>query len=151
MPKSIKPKDNTYIDSSGVSYNRTSLKSVLDNLNMFVSNLNLSGISVTDTADEKTVGTFTIPSTGVYLITGILETNYYGQSGRDLFTRIRQNGGVVWSYDGVVNTYAWTISRSVCCVIGANKNDVITFTVQNGVAGKNYSFGGGNVQIVKLR
>lgn len=151
MPKSIKPKDNTYIDSSGVSHNRTPLNNILDNINVYVANVNLSGVSVADTDDEKTVGTFTIPSTGVYLIAGYCDTNYYGQSGRDLFTYIRQNGYVVWGYNGVLNTDAWTVSRSVCCVINANKNDVITFTVKNGVAGKNYSFGGGKLQFVKLR
>lgn len=32
MPKSIKPKDNTYIDSKGVSYKRTDLETTIDNI-----------------------------------------------------------------------------------------------------------------------
>lgn len=152
MAKSIKLKDNNYIDSTGVVHNRTLLSDILSNmLNSVFTNIVLSSFGVTDTANEITVGTYTIPSSGVYLITGICHPNYYGESGRDLFTYLKKNGDIVWYHDAVINTYAWTISRGISCIINANKNDVITFTIQNSVAGKKYSFAGGNIQFYKLK
>lgn len=73
MSKSIKLKDNTYIDSSGVSYNRNSLKTTLDNLGTYTE---ASGTYTTAVwADGSNTCIWTAPKTGFYLMFALFQTS----------------------------------------------------------------------------
>lgn len=65
MSKSIKLKNNTYIDSSSISYNRNMLTTIIDNLR----SLELLKIKVLSTLDPNTLTTG-----GIYQIARSLQT-----------------------------------------------------------------------------
>lgn len=81
MLKTIKLKDNTYFDSSGVMHNKETLNTILDNnlnKNTGFKVFSISNISPT-TETIYQVLDYTIPEDGTYLIIGYLHPNYYGQ------------------------------------------------------------------------
>ena len=150
MGKSIKLKNNNYWDSDSVVHNKLSLKTLLNNINSSVTNYSLSSVAATDTTAAKTVLTVTISETGIYLFTGFASPNYYGQSGRELITRLKRNDNEIWRSVSVFNTYTWTAENTICAVAACAAGDKITVVVKSSDA-KNWSFSGGMLTITRLK
>ena len=150
MGKSIKLKNNNYWDSDSVVHNKLSLKTLLNNINSSVTNYSLSSVAVTNTTTAKTVLTVTIPETGIYLFTGFASPNYYGQSGRELITRLKRNDNEIWRNVNVFNTYTWTAENTICAVAACAAGDKITVVVKSSDA-ENWSFSGGMLTITRLK
>lgn len=150
MSKSIKLKNNNYWDSDSVVHNKLSLKTLLNNINSSVTNYSLDTISVTDTTSAKTVLTVTIPETGIYLFTGFVSPNYYGQSGRELITYLRHNEYNIWRSSNVFNTHTWTAENTICAVAACSSGDKITVGIRSTDA-KNWSFNGGILTVTRLK
>lgn len=129
------------------------LKSLVEEQSSINSNfaqIDLQTISVNASTSETTCGSYTIPESGLYLITGTCNPNYYGVSGRELHTYLRRNGAEIWNQVGVINIYAYTLSREIAYLGNFNKNDVVTFSVKSGTA-SNWAFAGGILRFVKLK
>lgn len=150
MGKSIKLKNNNYWDSDSVVHNKLSLKTLLDKINSSVTNYALNTVSVTNTTTAKTVLAVTIPETGIYLFTGFASPNYYGQSGRELITRLKRNDNEIWRNVNVFNTYTWTAENTICAVAACAAGDKITVVVKSSDA-ENWSFSGGMLTITRLK
>lgn len=150
MAKSIKLNDDTYWDSNSIVHNKSSLKTLLNNINSSVTNYNLGIVEVTDTTLEITVLTVTIPETGIYLFTGFAAPNYYGQNGRELTTYLKHNNMNIWKNTCVFNSYAWTAENTICAVAACAAGDAITVAVKSALA-VNWSFGGGLLTITRLK
>ena len=101
------------------------------------------------TASEIKVGTYTIPDDGLYLITGNVPLNHYGQSGRSLHVFLRNNGVDFFSTSSVLNTYAWTVSEVVSYVSDFKKGDVITIFIGSS-SNVNWSCGTAKFQFTKI-
>ena len=102
------------------------------------------------TATTIQIGQHTIPSEGIYLITGNVPLNHYGQSGRSLHVQLKKNGAEFFSTSSVINTSAWTVSEAVSYVAKFAKGDLITMHLGSSAA-VNWSCGNAKFQFTKLR
>lgn len=112
--------------------------------------MTLSAVSVQATTSKVSVGSYTIPEDGIYLITGYGQPNYYGQSGRDLNFNIEKNSQNIAYMPTVINTAAYTVTTRISLMAKCNKGDVIRFIIQS-TQPLNWAFNGGKVQFIKLR
>ena len=144
MPRSIKLKNNVYIDSSGITHNRGLLKDILNynnSKNTYFASIGLASFGVT-TATSWQIGTYVAPEDGTYLIVGDAHPNHYGQSGRELRLNIAKNWSVFYNYQAVCNTYTWTLSMPFCTICKCKKNDEIEIYLTNSDNTKSWSRGG---------
>ena len=154
MAKSVKLKDNYFIDSTGIVHEKgllsTLLNSILTKINAenTIKELTLPSVAVT-TATTMQVGSYTITEAGTYLISGNISLNYYGQEGRSMHVQLKKNGEEFYSTTAVYNTYAWTVSQVVSHMVKLAKGDVITIHIGSSSA-KNWSCGEGKIQFLKL-
>ena len=107
-----------------------------------------NNVAVT-TATTVQVGTYTIPSDGLYLITGNVPLNHYGQSGRSLHVQLKKNNEEIFSTSSVINTSAWTVSEGVAYTHEFKKGDVITIHLGSSTA-TNWSCGIAKFQFTKI-
>lgn len=117
-------------------------------LGTFIDEIITNSVAVT-TATTVQVGTYTIPSDGLYLITGNVPLNHYGQSGRSLHVQLKKDGIEFFSTSAVLNTAAWTVSEGVAYVQEFKKGDVITVHLGSSAA-TNWSCGNAKFQFVKI-
>jgi hypothetical protein len=101
------------------------------------------------TATTVKVGTYTIPSDGLYLITGNVPLNHYGQTGRSLHVQLKLNGTEFFSTASVLNTAAWTVSEGVAYAQEFKKGDIITIHLGSSAA-TNWSCGTAKFQFTKI-
>lgn len=109
---------------------------------------------ITDTVAVTTstsvqVGSYKIPSDGLYIITGNVPLNHYGVSGRSLHVQLKRNGNEIFSTSAVINTYAWTVSEGVAYSQEFKKDDVITIHLGSSAA-SNWSCGNAKFQFTKV-
>lgn len=123
----------------------------LNKLNSLPGYVQLSEVSVTQTDTAQTVGTYTITEDGLYLIVGFALPNLYGQSGREMYISFIKNNQTLVVFKNVINTDAYTITVPLNGMFYFQTNDVIEIKVSNSVNGKNWSFEGGSINILKLR
>lgn len=152
MAKSIKLKNNTYIDSTGITHNRDLLSNILTaNLNKNVSFVELAVDSVNvNTSPSYQILDYTIPQDGTYLITGVVHPNHYGQSGRELVVNVARNWSVFYTNHGVCNTYTWTLSMPISAIYPFKKGDKLEVYITNSDNTKNWSNSGGSLFLIKL-
>lgn len=154
MAKSVKLKDNYFIDSTGIVHEKgllsTLLNSILTKINTekTIQELRLPSVSVT-TATTKQVGSYTVTEAGTYLISGNFPLNYYGQNGRSLHIQLKKNGEEFYSTTAVYNTYAWTVSQVISYMTKFAKGDVLTIHISSSSA-QNWSCGESKIQLLKL-
>ena len=152
MPKTIKLKDNTYFDSSGVMHNKETLNTILDNnlnKNTGFKVFSISTISPT-TETIYQVLDYTIPEDGTYLIIGYLHPNYYGQSGRELAINLACNGSLFYQNIGVCNAYTWTLTSQIGTIRKFKKNDKFKMYFSNTDGTKTWANSGGQISLLKL-
>ena len=101
------------------------------------------------TATTVQVGSYKIPSDGLYIITGNVPLNHYGVSGRSLHVQLKRNGTEVFSTSAVINTYAWTVSEGVAYSHEFKKDDIITIHLGSSAA-SNWSCGNAKFQFTKV-
>ena len=101
------------------------------------------------TATTVQVGTYTIPSDGLYLVTGNVPLNHYGQEGRSLHVQLKLNGTEFFSSASVLNTAAWTVSEGVAYAQEFKKGDIITIHLGSSAA-TNWSCGTAKFQFTKI-
>ena len=140
-------------ENTEIGETEKTLKSLLEDYSSINSNftqINLQTISVNATSNETTCGSYTILEDGLYLITGTCNPNYYGVIGRELHTYLRKNGEEIWNQVGVINLYAYTLSREIAYVGNFSKNDIVTFSVKSSTE-SNWAFNGGTLRFIKLK
>lgn len=153
MAKSVKLKDNYFIDSTGVVHEKgllsTLLNSILTKINAekTIQELTLSAVSVT-TVSSYTLLKHTITEAGTYLITGYSPLNRYNQNSRELHLFMQKNGSNFWEYIDVMNG-GWTVSVPISSLVQFEKGDVLSVIVENG-GGKQWMHGIGKLQLLKL-
>ena len=82
MTKSIKLKNNMYLDTKGIIHNKRELNTVIDNVNSSIIDKTSNALAVTTRTDEITLINFDITEPGKYLIFSKVPVNYYGAEGR---------------------------------------------------------------------
>lgn len=105
-------------------------------------------VGVTTTTSVQ-VGSYKIPSDGLYIITGNVPLNHYGVSGRSLHVQLKRNGAEVFSTSAVINTYAWTVSEGVAYSQEFKQGDIITIHLGSSAA-SNWSCGTAKFQFTKV-
>ena len=145
MSKAIKY--SNYIDSSGVVHNKRKLSNIL---NYPINSFSAPAISaITGVTSEKTILNNTITETGVYIIWANIPLNYYGQSGRELYLRLKINDIERWYSFGVCNTYIYTLFTQLFTVQNIPANSNIKITVQD-PSGKTYAVNSFTLYYMKL-
>ena len=152
MAKSIKLKDNTYLDSKGIVHNRALLSDILNKSITINTNYKICYInSVTvNTSKSYQVLNYVIPNDGTYLIIGNLNTNYYGESGRELKVNLARNWDVFSQFIGVCNSYTYTLSTSISAIYQFKKDDKLEVYYSNTDDTKKWSCGGGVIYLLRL-
>lgn len=124
----------------------------LNSTNKYVGYVLLDDVTLSTTSDETLVGRFIVPEDGFYMITASVNPNYYGESGREMISRIRvNNNNIIANCIGIINAYAFTLTQNLIAMEYLHEGDVITCTIQNSVEGKNWAFAGGNMRFLKLK
>lgn len=145
MAKAIKY--SNYIDSSGVVHNKRKLSNILS---YPINSFSATAISATTgVTSEKTILNNTITETGVYIIWANIPLNYYGQSGRELYLRLKINDIERWYSFGVCNTYIFTLFTQLFTVQNISANSNIKITVQD-PSGKTYAVNSFTLYYMKL-
>lgn len=137
-------------DISTLTTTATTVVGAINEINSGLASVELDTLGSTTSTDEKTLGSYTIPSNGTYLILAQIETNYSGTSGRELLTYIKKNGTEISSYNGIINGSTYTLTRNMFIMEQLSQNDVLTFTIKSTTTGT-YSCNGGEVKILKLK
>lgn len=152
MPKTIKLKDNTYFDSSGVMHNKETLNTILDNNLNKNTGFKIFGMpTIYETTETKhQILDYTIPDDGTYLIIGYLHSNYRGESGRELSINLECNGSLFYQSVGVCNTYTWTLTSQIGTIRKFKKNDKFKMYFSNTDGTKAWSNSGGQISLLKL-
>ena len=152
MSKTIKLKDNTYLDSSGIMHNKKTLDAILDNDLNKNTGLNIFSIATIYETTETVyqILDYTIPSDGTYLIIGYLHPNYRGESGRELAINLECNDSLFYQSVGVCNSYTWTLTTQIGTIKNFKKNDKFKMYFSNSDETKTWSNAGGQVALLKL-
>lgn len=108
----------------------------------------LSSIAENSDVGNKSIGIYTIPEDGCYLICGYYNPNYYMKTGRELNMLIKKNNDTIFTYNKVING-AYTVTASFCVTAELNKNDVVNFIISNSAA-QTYAVYGGIAHFIKL-
>ena len=84
-------------------------------------------------------------------MTGSIPINYYGQSGREMRLTIYHDSTKVFEDTSVINTAAYTISKTVAFVITVvADNTPVTVRIQSSTTAR-YDVGWSFMQFMKLR
>lgn len=135
-------------ENGQINENEIYMTSEGDYTEAIINEIITNSVDVTTTTTIQ-VGSFTIPSDGLYLIAGNVPLNHYGQSGRSLHVQLKKNGTEIFSTSSVLNTAAWTVSEGVSYAHEFTKGDVITIHLGSSAA-TNWSCGVAKFQFVKI-
>lgn len=151
MTKSIKLKNNMYLDTKGIIHNKRELNTVIDNVNSSIIDKTSNALAVTARTDEITLINFDITEPGKYLIFSKVPVNYYGAEGRELFLYLKLNNIIEDIAGGVLNNYIWTHYETLFAICNVPANSNIKLTVKNNGAGKQFAIGGFSLRCMKLK
>ncbi len=152
MSKSIKLKNENYIDSTGIVHNQQPLNEILDannKKNTNVIELYLDFVNVNYEGQYQVLN-YVIPEDGTYLIVGTANPNHYGQAGRELNVSLYQNWTHIITIQGVCNTYTWTLTMTYCAIKSFKKGHQLEILIRNTDTSKPWSNAGGQVFLVRL-
>ena len=128
-------------------------KNVMEEINKF--NSNIQNILCSDKTNIQSTSEQTLISTtldkGTYLFTANIPVNYLGAVGREINTKLYINNTNVNSTNGVINTYAYTISRTVIWLFNVTSdNTPLSLKIYSTTTSAYdvYSF---NAQILRLK
>ena len=122
----------------------------VNEINNILTSESSSGLSNITDANEHTLITKTL-NKGYYLMTGSIPINYYGQSGREMRLTIYHDSTKVFEDTSVINTAAYTISKTVAFVITVvADNTPVTVRIQSSTTAR-YDVGWSFMQFMKLR
>lgn len=151
MAKSIKLKNNMYLDSKGITHKKRGLNTLIDNINSSIIYKTSNALEVTTRTDEITLINFDIAEPGKYLIFSKVPVNYYGAEGRELFLYLKLNNIIEDIAGGVLNKYAWTHYETLFAICNVQANSNIKLTVKNGGEGKQFAIGWFSLRYMKLK
>lgn len=133
--------------------NEVTLKEIVDkcNFNYELKALYSSGVAATtETISEIELLNLKLTEAGTYIFFANIPLNYYGQSGRELYLRLKVNGVEIWYSIGVCNTYVYTLSTTLFRIANISKNDIVTITIQD-ITGKTYACRGFDFFYMKIQ
>lgn len=111
----------------------------LNRLNCGFQTIGISAVSnMSGTTTAITMLKTSIPSSGLWLFTANVPINFYGQSGRELWVKLKINDTEIDSAGGVLNTYGYTIKLNMTCIAPANTGDTLKIEIQD-ASGKTYT------------
>lgn len=141
--------EDLYLDERKVKIKELVDNNTLDKkITKKIKELTLPSVAV-NTSTTKQIGSYTVEEDGIYLISGNIPINYYGQDGRSLHIQLKNNGEEFYSTTAVYNIYAWTVSQTISHICELKKGDIITIHYGSSAA-KSWSCGEGKIQLVKL-
>ena len=87
--------------------------------------------------EEITMLEMTIKEEGLYYFEASIPLNYYGQTGRELYVKLKIKDIEIWRGGGVVNTYVYTLYTQLTKKVYVAKNSIVKIVIQD-VIGKTY-------------
>lgn len=124
-------------------------KETIDNPSLrTVHKLTLAAVAVT-TAASATVLTYTIPESGIYIITGYSNINKYNNNSRELRVKLKKNGQDFWQYLDV-GFQGWTTPAVISATEEFTKGDVFTVVIENSNTSMQWMHGQSELSLVKL-
>ena len=113
-----------------------------------VQNLAIAGKPVSTETSPYTALTYTIPESGLYLITGSVNLNHYGQGGRELNYYLKRNDETFYT-DINVHNGEYLVTSSLSYIQEFNKGDIFSITITNSAA-VNWMVSPSTIQLLKM-
>jgi len=125
-------------------------KSTLNNISSGLTTATIDATGTLNTTVKQTLVSKTISTAGTYLFNISVPVNYYGQSGRDIWVYL-EIGSTAIGTDGVINTYVYTLHRTLTYIATVSANTIVKVTSYSTTTAT-YAIGtGGFLQYLRLK
>ena len=123
----------------------------LDDINTEITSVTVPTLTVQTDTTEHVLKSFTIETAGRYMFLADVPLNYYGETGRMLYLRLKVNTNEKYVGGGVINASAYTVYTKLLAVADVPANGTVEVVVNNDVNGKQFACGAFSLQYFKLK
>lgn len=136
---------------TAISTLEENVETEMNNINTAITSVAVPALSVQTDTTEHILKSFTIETAGRYMFLADVPLNYYGETGRTLYLKLKVNNSEKFIGGGIINTNAYTLYTKLLTVADVPANGTVEITLKNDADGKQFACVGFNLQYFKLK